>query len=296
MKHEQTQKSAMLPRASKTAGNTCRQMAKACLATVDWYHRTSLHAKQGERAVAPTKRITFSEQLRRKISAKQRHLCMYCGVALLRLNRNRRHIDHKIPVEHGGSNEESNLQALCNKCNSTKGVQTDEEFRERYSELLGNTRPGQPPERRIEQAHFKAVTRLTSQLDSTIARRKAIFKTPFQKISAASAVPATVLAVVWFLALPLNLHGQARAAGTLAFIGAPVAFSPYLVGLDVASKSHGNTDVKEPVRTAPPSLGQQAETKAQRRARAVHHPPDGVRPLKPLRTKEDTSHATACLQ
>ena len=87
MKHEQTQKSAILPWARKTAGNTSRQIARACLATVDWYHRTSLHAKQGERAVARTKRITFSEDLRRRVSANQGHRCMYCGVALLRLNK-----------------------------------------------------------------------------------------------------------------------------------------------------------------------------------------------------------------
>ena len=253
MNHEQTQKNGVLPWARKTAGNTSRQMASACLATIDWYHRTSLHAKQGERAVAPTKRITFSEQLRRKISAKQRHLCMYCGVALLRLNKNRRHIDHKIPVEHGGSNEESNLQALCDKCNSTKRVQTDEEFRERYSELLGNTRPGQPPERRIEQAHFKAVTRRTSQLDSTIARRKAIFKTPFQKISAASAVPAAVLAVVWFLAIPLTFTDN-QTAGTVAFFGAPVAFGLTWLGSMWRARTTGllnDGQTKKPGRKRP---------------------------------------------
>ena len=54
MKHEQTQKSAILPWARKTAGNTSRQIARACLATVDWYHREWLRVKQGERAVAPT--------------------------------------------------------------------------------------------------------------------------------------------------------------------------------------------------------------------------------------------------
>ena len=276
MNDEQTQKNDVLPWARKTAGNTSRQIARACLATVDWYHRTSLHAKQGERAVAPTKRTRFPEQLRRKISAKQRHLCMYCGVALLRLNRNRRHIDHKIPVERGGSNEESNLQALCDKCNSTKGVQTDEEFRERYSELLGNTRPGQPPERRIEQAHFKAVTRRTSQLDSTIARRKAIFKTPAQKTKSdlQDAVPQKMrirgkrssrrsLGRRLVPCDPVNLHGQpdSRNSGVRRSAG---SIWPYLVRLDVASKSHGNTDVREPVQTSPPSLEQQAETKAQR--------------------------------
>ena len=82
MNHEQTQKNGIMPWARKTTGNTSRQIAKACLATVDWYHRTSLHTKQGERAIAPTQRITFSEDLRRRVSTNQGHRCMYCGIRL----------------------------------------------------------------------------------------------------------------------------------------------------------------------------------------------------------------------
>ena len=250
MKHEQTQKSAIMPRARKTAGNTSRQMAKACLATVDWYHRTSLHAKKGERAIAPTQRITFSEDLRRRVSTNQGHRCMYCGI---RLNTNNRHIDHKIPVEHGGSNDESNLQATCNRCNSRKGIQTDEEFRERYRELLGSTQTGQPPTRRIEQEHFTAITRRTGQLDSTVARRKAIFKTPFQKISAASAVPAAVFAVVWFLAIPLTFT-DSQTAGTVAFVGAPVVFAFTWLGSMWRARATGilnDAQSKKPSRKLP---------------------------------------------
>ena len=224
MKHEQTEKDGILPLARKTAVSASRTIAKTCLATIDWYHRTSLHAKPGERTIAPTKRITFSEDLRHRVSANQGHQCMYCGVALLRLNKNRRHTDHKVPVEHGGSNEESNLQATCNSCNSRKGIQTDEEFRERYRDLLGNTQTGRPPTQRIDQERFNAVTKRTRQLDSTVARRKAIFKTPAQKISAASGVASVVLAIVWFFTIPLTF-AESPAAGFVAFFGAPVVFA-----------------------------------------------------------------------
>jgi 5-methylcytosine-specific restriction endonuclease McrA len=43
---------------------------------------------------------------------------MPCAVCHSRKNV---YIDHIVPVLHGGTNERSNLQPLCRRCNSTKG-------------------------------------------------------------------------------------------------------------------------------------------------------------------------------
>ena len=120
-------------RAALAAGNF---LLVACFFIIDSYHLWSLRVKAGERAVPRTKRRTIPPAVRRRIIARQGGLCMYCGVDLMRLNRNQRHIDHMDPVERGGPDVEENMQGLCGRCNSRKGVQTDGEFRERYRELL----------------------------------------------------------------------------------------------------------------------------------------------------------------
>ena len=202
----------------------------ACLLAVDWYHVYSLRVKAGERAVPPTKKGTISREQRRRISARQGDLCMYCGVALLRLNVSQRHIDHKDPANHGGPDVEGNMQALCGRCNSRKGVQTDGEFRTRYRELLRGALPGRPPATRIPQARFVEVSKKTRQLASTEAARKAVFKTPAQKISSASVTAGIALGVVWFFVVALSFENTGW-GGTVAFCGAVVVFALTWVGL-----------------------------------------------------------------
>ena len=38
-------------------------------------------------------------------------------------------VDHIRPRRHGGSDDRSNLQALCYKCNANKGARDDTDFR-----------------------------------------------------------------------------------------------------------------------------------------------------------------------
>ena len=201
----------------------------ACLLAVDWYHVYSLRVKAGERAVPRTNRGTIPREQRRRISERQGNLCMYCGVDLLRLNVSQRHIDHKDPVERGGPDVEDNMQALCGRCNSRKGVQTDGEFRERYQELLRGGRPGRPPSPRITQARFVEVSKKTRQRASTEAARKAVFKTPAQKISSASVTAGIALGVVLFFVVALSFQNTGW-GGTVAFCGAVVVFALTWVG------------------------------------------------------------------
>ena len=103
-------------------------------------------------------RRRFSDDLKRKLCQDQDYLCMYCGRkrAFSDLE-----IDHKNPVQRGGSDNIRNLQVLCPPCNKRKGNQNDQEFRRRYREVL----PGrqQPPKPAIRQDVFDMVTATTNR-------------------------------------------------------------------------------------------------------------------------------------
>ncbi len=223
MDNQATEKRTERPMAARATLGILHFIVYATFSAVDWYHVLALRIKAGERAVPPTKRGTISPGLRSTIRERQGNFCMYCGVALLRLNRNQRHIDHMMPVERGGPNEESNMQALCGRCNSRKGVQSDGEFRERYGELMKGLSPGQPPPQRIEQKRFVSVSKKTRQLASTREARMAVFKTPAQKISSASAAAGVAAGVAWFFAAGLTLPEEPW-AGNIILGGAIAAF------------------------------------------------------------------------
>lgn len=50
--------------------------------------------------------------------------CAYCRTLLPKGY----HIDHKMPVSRGGTNDLSNLHLTCPRCNMVKGALTHEEF------------------------------------------------------------------------------------------------------------------------------------------------------------------------
>jgi 5-methylcytosine-specific restriction endonuclease McrA len=57
---------------------------------------------------------------RRRVLARDRHTCVYCGAAADT-------IDHIRPVSRGGKNEWTNLVAACRRCNCRKADRTIEE-------------------------------------------------------------------------------------------------------------------------------------------------------------------------
>lgn len=53
-------------------------------------------------------------RLREQILARDRHVCRACGAPA-------QHVDHRQPVARGGTDNPSNLTAMCARCNLAKG-------------------------------------------------------------------------------------------------------------------------------------------------------------------------------
>lgn len=67
---------------------------------------------------------------------EQNSICAGCGCEI---HAKAYTVDHKTPLCRGGSNDPSNLQLLCRRCNSSKGAKTMEEWREMLSLSGGGT-------------------------------------------------------------------------------------------------------------------------------------------------------------
>ena len=157
------------------------------------------------RALPRTKRVRFNPAMRRAIRDRQRGRCMYCGVQLHQWNM---HIDHVYPAEHGGSNDPSNLQALCSGCNQRKGIQTDEEFRTRYRKILPLR--GRP-RRQIKQSEFATVTAKTEQLASTRTRKRSVFRTQSHRVMSGSCTLGIIAFISSLIALAMSPLGNIQA-------------------------------------------------------------------------------------
>ena len=148
------------------------------LLIADWLIWVMLRTRSNERRVRPTKRVTWTKGLKQELMKRQDNTCVYCGYRRIARTLD---IDHMIPAVRGGTNDAGNLQVICRPCNQRKGLQTDQEFRARYSRLVPAT-PLTPPQSRITQSEFKEETQRTSQSASAKEFRRTRYITPREKI------------------------------------------------------------------------------------------------------------------
>jgi len=73
------------------------------------------------------RRSPVSGSIRFKILQRAMHRCELCGISA---HEKALDIDHIVPKNRGGSDDESNLQALCYTCNRSKGDRDKTDFRD----------------------------------------------------------------------------------------------------------------------------------------------------------------------
>ncbi len=159
-----------------------------------WLMRTF---RPDARRIRPTKRISWPKWVKPALMRRQGGICLYCGY---RRTAGNLEIEHIIPAIRGGSNEMDNLQLTCRPCNLRKGMQTDQEFRSRYSRLLPQ-RPLTPPRRRIHQREFREETQRTSQGESVRHFRRTRFVSMRERVITGCLILGGVTAIALYLAL-----------------------------------------------------------------------------------------------
>ena len=79
--------------------------------------------------MSKTPRINIPQSVRKYVLQRDNYQCQSCGKKNTETTLN---IDHIIALAKGGSNDLSNLQVLCGKCNQTKSANFDDRFQRYY--------------------------------------------------------------------------------------------------------------------------------------------------------------------
>lgn len=229
------QSESPLGKASKFAKSVWSITKTVSLATADSIIALSL-LRKGARP-KPGTRVAWPKGLRERLYREQNGLCMYCRAKLTQSShvdvvRPISHIDHKVPVNQGGTNDRENLQLLCAGCNLRKLDRSDAEFRHRYRSLLPQ-RTGSMPARRIKQSEFRAVTRNTPDADTYLRFKAGKYLTSAQKVNTGSIATGAGIALAIFIAFNQALNPEdgsvlllaSLAVGAVAGLGVRVRAS-----------------------------------------------------------------------
>ena len=79
-----------------------------------------------------TPRIPIPAEVKKYVFDRNSYQCQSCHK--IDLSAKNLQIDHIIPLKQGGTNDISNLQTLCAKCNREKSAKIDTRFRRLYSD------------------------------------------------------------------------------------------------------------------------------------------------------------------
>lgn len=80
--------------------------------------------------MSKTPRIFIPPEVKKYVFERNQYQCQSCGKTNLQIELQ---IDHIIPLARGGSNDISNLQTLCSKCNLQKKDRLDRRFQRYFS-------------------------------------------------------------------------------------------------------------------------------------------------------------------
>jgi len=76
--------------------------------------------------------IAEISRIKKEKLREQKYQCIYC---ISSIDENNSHLDHKTPLARGGTNDTSNLQALCKRCNAEKHSKNHVEYIEWLREI-----------------------------------------------------------------------------------------------------------------------------------------------------------------
>ena len=79
--------------------------------------------------MSKTPRINIPSSVRKYVLQRNNDRCQSCGK---RETETQLNIDHIVPLAKGGSNDISNLQVLCGRCNRQKKHHFDSRFQRYY--------------------------------------------------------------------------------------------------------------------------------------------------------------------
>lgn len=90
-----------------------------------------------EKTAARGERKTINGRVRYQVFSESGFRCQACGTTVEE-DKVKLVVDHKIPVDWGGTNDISNLQSLCEECNSGKQAWVADKSSQDMKEIMSN--------------------------------------------------------------------------------------------------------------------------------------------------------------